>query len=539
MEDTTNINNGNAEIYDIPQNIINLSADEAKCFFMRQESFCNMDLPKYFKFQKLLDAIKKGIETIAYKDIYVQSPQCVQDVNYKFFQNKDGLYSWRPLQIINPVLYVHLVKEITTDTNWKIIVDRFKEFGKNKKIICNSLPFLNYSYQKDRANNILLWWEKIEQESIKLAMDYNYLMITDISDCYSSIYTHSITWAMCGINYAKQKVQEKKGTKGKTREEDKIKESQYKLGDTIDKTIRSMSYQQTNGIPQGSVLMDFIAEIVLGYADCELYKRLQSENNDIDYKILRYRDDYRIFGKTQEDVVKVTKILSEELAKLNLKLNTHKTTLTQNLICDAIKADKLYYITHDYKRLEEYHTPYTLQNHLLQINQLAQEYPNSGSLQRAMDYFFKRICDWKELYLFKESESSDVLISIATNIAYNNPKVYKQYVAIISKILSYENDKNKKKYIIKKIMEKFKHLPNVGYLKIWLQRLIIKEEKQDIFSEKICKYAIGKEKSIWNIDWLKPNIQDIFENNSIIDNNEIKELSEAIEYKEIETFNKY
>lgn len=28
-----------------------------------------------------------------------------------------------------------------------------------------------------------------------------------------------------------------------------------------------MSYEQTNGIPQCSTLMDFIAEIVLGYAD--------------------------------------------------------------------------------------------------------------------------------------------------------------------------------------------------------------------------------------------------------------------------------
>jgi hypothetical protein len=31
--------------------------------------------------------------------------------------------------------------------------------------------------------------------------------------------------------------------------------------------MQGMNYGQTNGIPQGSVLMDFIAEMVLGYID--------------------------------------------------------------------------------------------------------------------------------------------------------------------------------------------------------------------------------------------------------------------------------
>lgn len=38
-----------------------------------------------------------------------------------------------------------------------------------------------------------------------------------------------------------------------------------------------MQYGQTNGIPQGSVLFDFIAEIVLGYADLLLYEDLQKK----------------------------------------------------------------------------------------------------------------------------------------------------------------------------------------------------------------------------------------------------------------------
>jgi hypothetical protein len=36
-----------------------------------------------------------------------------------------------------------------------------------------------------------------------------------------------------------------------------------------------MRHGQTNGIPQGSVLMDFIAEMVLGYADTLITKKTE------------------------------------------------------------------------------------------------------------------------------------------------------------------------------------------------------------------------------------------------------------------------
>ncbi len=468
--------------------------------------------------------------------------QFFPDVNYKFFQNKDGRYSWRPLQIINPAIYAYLVKELTKEHNWELIVERFKEFEEDDHIRCYSLPIVNHSLQTVTSETVLDWWDSIEQQSIKLSMDYNYLMITDISDCYSSIYTHSITWAMCGIEIAKKITQQPRHT---DEEKEVFKNSfsktergLYKLGDDIDKIIRSMSYQQTNGIPQGSVLMDFIAELVLGYADLELSKKL-STMKDLSYKILRYRDDYRIFGNTQEDVIKIAKILTEELSKLNFRLNTQKTLITQDLICDAIKQDKIYYITRDYKRLEEPHSVYTLQKHLLRINLLSKKHPNSGSLRKAMDKFFKRICEWKELDLFKEADTAEVLISIATNIAFNNPKIYKEYVAIIGKILSYETDDNKKQEIIQKILNKFHQLPNVGYLEIWLQRLTIKNNRSENYHDDLCNCAAGKDVCIWNISWLNPRLAKLFKTISIIDEDEIDKLPKMIEYNEFASFNNF
>ena len=389
-------------------NVLNLSASEARRFFLRKESFCNIGLPQYFNFQTLIDSLFEALENKSYSyqdksskskkisDIWETSPGICRDVNYHFLQNKDGRFSWRPLQIINPVLYICLVKEITEEGNWNIIVERFKELHADENIKCYSMPLVNLTPQTDNANTILHWWNTMEQQSIELAMDYNYLMNTDLSDCYGSIYTHSITWAMLGMDRSKDKIQKKDQLSS-------VEEKRFKIGNTIDEFIKDMSYKQTNGIPQGSLLMDFIAEMVLGYADKELSERLTKKDfRKIDYKILRYRDDYRIYGKTQEDVVKISRVLTEVLSILNLRLNTQKTFITQDLISGSIKPDKLYYIGSDYKQLAREEVGYSLQKHLLRIHQLSMAHPNSGSLQKAMSYFFKRICKWNELNLFKQ-----------------------------------------------------------------------------------------------------------------------------------------
>lgn len=531
-----------------------LNCEEVRDFFMKQSSFCNIGLPKYFDFQNLLNALQlnlknkifaRGWKKDFYSDVIIEEdkhPKKQNSVNYLFFRNKDGRFDWRPMQIINPVIYTFLVNWITDEKNWKIIKNRFYAFAKNdnQNIQCFSLPLYNPKGKHgDTSDSILNWWSNIEQKTLEYAMTYNYLLTTDITDCYGSIYTHSITWAMCknGKEEAKDMLA---GNKNKSDE--------YLIGDQIDKYIEAMSNQQTNGIPQGSVLMDFIAELVLGYADLKLSKKIISldlskdENIKNDYKILRYRDDYRIFGRTQEDVIKIAKELSIILSELNFKLNTSKTTITQDIICGALKPDKLYYITKDFKRLEDKKSGYTLQKQLLRIYKLSLECPNSGMLQKSFEFFFKRLCEDNCTDLFKEAGASKVLISIVTNIAYNNPKVYKTAIAIIGKILSYDTTENAQK-IYKEIINKFKELPNVGYLEIWLQRLTIKSQRTNEYAENLCKYAANPTdvNMIWNIGWLKEEIQGIFtdKSNSIIKESEIERMSNTIEYEEIETFSRY
>ena len=104
-----------------------------------------------------------------------------------------------------------------------------------------------------------------------------------------------------------------------------------------------MNYNQTNGIPQGSVITDFIAEMILGYADLLLSEKLSTMEID-DYKIIRFRDDYRIYTNDEKYLTIILKALTEVLLNLNMKLNEKKTKITSDIIANSMKEDKYKYL---------------------------------------------------------------------------------------------------------------------------------------------------------------------------------------------------
>lgn len=495
--------------------IIELSHIEAREYFLKQENYCSIELPKYFDFQPLLDELSNNSNI---EKIHLSDAKKLNDVNYKFLTNKDGKYSWRQIQLINPVIYVNLVNKITKKESWNIIVNRFKKL-QNNNIKCYSIPTVSIdSIKSNKALNIQNWWQQIEQQSLELALDFTCLMNTDITDCYGSIYTHTIPWALHGEKVIKNDFLYPSSPKKKY------------LGNDIDTTIRSMQFSQTNGIPQGSLLMDFIAEIVLAYADAKLsYKiKIYSRKNHLgDFKILRYRDDYRIFASSQETLMKIAKLLTETLFELNFRLNSQKTFITENIVSDVIKPDKLYW--NEAKQGEE-----TLQKHLFLIHSLSEKYPNSGSLSTALTKFLE-----EKIYpiqLFKE-EKSKVLVSILVDIAFKNPRTYPVITAILSKILSLELRTETIVEILQSIEKKFDKIPNVGHLQIWLQRLTIKTNRNKQYTEKLCQKVINSDAEIWNMSWLSnQSIKKVILNNPIINEQKIDEMEQVIEPNEVKIF---
>ncbi|MBU0951610.1 MAG: RNA-directed DNA polymerase [Elusimicrobia bacterium] len=500
--------------------LIEYSHIEAKQYFLKVESYFNFDLPKYFVFQTVLDKVSQNIEGKLLSDFYnshddpitkrkkVTYPCDFENVNYIFLNNKDGKFAYRPLQLIHPALYVSLVHKITEKSNWKVIVDRFKEFSSNPKIRCHSLPLESEGELSDKATAVNQWWQAIEQQSIASALNFEYVLHTDITDCYGSIYTHSLAWAIHKKAIAKIP---------------KNRNDYSLIGNLIDKYLRDMACGQTNGIPQGSVLMDFIAEMVLGYADLELSEKIKQEQIN-DYQIIRYRDDYRIFTNNPQDAELIAKLLTEIMIELGMRLNAQKTLVSNNVVRDSIKPDKLYWITA--KKGAR-----SLQEHLLIIHELSQKFPNSGSLSKALDKYFNRIENIKEI-----KQNVRVLVSILVDIAYKNPRTYPIVCAILSKLLSLVDTDEIRENILKEINTRFNKIPNTGHIKIWLQRVTLKIDRQKQYEENLCKKVNDNSIIIWNSDWLKDSLKTLISKEPIVDEEIIDKINKVIDADEVELF---
>jgi len=128
------------------------------------------------------------------------------------------------------------------------------------------------------------------------------------------------------------------------------------------------------------------------------------------------------------------------------------------------------------------------------------------------------------------------LISIATDIAYHNPKTYANSATILSKFISLIEDDEHKREIINKIKKKFDHIPNTGHLQIWLQRITIKFDKSYDYEETLCKAVAGGSPQIWNSEWLSPTIAGMMQAEKIIDQEKIEMLPPVISNSEVELF---
>jgi RNA-directed DNA polymerase len=487
------------------RSILQMTASQARAFLLKPASYCGIDLPVYLTFARVLSAVTTELSSKTLSSLS-SNARDYEGVNYSMLANKDGRHAWRPLQLIHPALYVSLVQKITEPAQWKVIRDRFKEFQKSAKLKCLSIPIEASPSQKDKAAQILNWWQGIEQGSIELALDYNYAFHADITDCYSAIYTHSIAWAVHG------KAKAKAARKDRTL-----------IGNIIDSHIQDMRHGQTNGIPQGSTLMDFVSELVLGYADLELSDRLKAAGIT-EFRILRYRDDYRIFVQSPQIGEAILKCLTEVLIDLGLKLNASKTTGAQLVVSNAIKPDKRAWLIGRQGDTN-------IQKHLLVIHAHGHDYPNSGSLTVALTHFHER------LNAIIHISNPLVLISIATDIAYYSPKAFPVCSAIISKLLSVLTTKVARVDAIKKIHAKLSQLPNTGYMETWLQRISHSYVPDLGYKESLCRVVKGDYVDLWNNDWITcSTLKAAINPAKIVNKAKLRSLKPIVRPKEIELF---
>lgn len=498
--------------------ILDLNNQKAKEEFLKKDSYINFDLPPYFDFTNLLAKIDNKVKNKNWGDIKQTNPGDYEDVNYKILANKDGKFAWRPLEIMNPVIYVYLVNILTEEKNWKLIKTFFIKRRSSSLISSLSMPVFSMDNNKDRGNQINKWLDGIEKKSLELSLDYKYILFTDIRDCYGSIYTHLIPRAIYGVKKAK----EEKGNK-------------TLLGNIIDLCIQSMRFNQTNGIPQGSVLMDFIAEIILIEIDSKLTKAIKKEGiKQVDFKILRYRDDYRIFCSTAEVSNLIIKLLSQILAYDGFHLNTEKTFENQDVILASLKKDKWYRKT-VFTKTPDY------KNQLLKIYSLAKKYPNSGALIFELSKFGKSLKDFLDKGKKISKKYKECLVAIISDIMIDSPRSYEMCMNILSLII-FNESKSIQRQLLKRVYLKLEKKANNEIQQLWLKRLYkgfkiqYPNGKQSKLMQLSSKKISGEK--LWNTTWAKNDISDIIKTTPIVNLDTIKKLTPVVQTEEFSPFTK-
>jgi hypothetical protein len=210
-----------------------------------------------------------------------------------------------------------------------------------------------YTYTKDQLHRQLLssWSNKVEVASreyeslrsyfayrdfssvykfydstlyLDLEKKFSRLVRLDVSKCFDSIYTHTISWA----------------TQSKAHAKDNI--SSETFGDLFDRHLQSLNYNETNGIVIGPEFSRIFAEVILQSVDVAVLKKLESVGLERDkYRLLRYVDDYFVFTSASSDEEAIEKTLISELREFNLHLNVAKRESSTNPGLSPLSIAKL------------------------------------------------------------------------------------------------------------------------------------------------------------------------------------------------------
>jgi len=138
-----------------------------------------------------------------------------------------------------------------------------------------------------------------------------YTLYGDVSQCYSSIYTHSIEWALDGKEASKSRLK----TRGPTRS----------LGALLDMAVQHGQWGQTKGIPIGPDTSHAIAELIL----CAIDAEIQAHHPDLGDFALRFMDDLEVFAKSRQQADAILLAWESELAQYELEINPLKTRILE------------------------------------------------------------------------------------------------------------------------------------------------------------------------------------------------------------------
>lgn len=217
---------------------------------------------------------------------------------YIFYETMRNTNVPRKMGIPNPITYTRLCQHI--QKFWPDICQHFKSQTSNQSYkksrihirkSKNSKAIFRMSY----GNHIFDGSPELD-----LIFDAHYVVKADISQCFPSMYSHALSWAIVG----KAKAKRDKGNKSHW----------YNL---LDYYVRNIKDGETNGFLIGPHVSNLLSEIILCAVDSKLNE----------WKYIRNIDDYTCYVKDQRAAENFLVALDMELKEFGLNLNYKKTEI--------------------------------------------------------------------------------------------------------------------------------------------------------------------------------------------------------------------
>lgn len=205
----------------------------------------------------------------------------------------------RNLAIVNPISQFFLSKKISDE--W-VQIKKHLELG---------TASLDHAYLQKGTERAIPKpdFSKIEFMKLKAGGDFDHILISDISRYYSTIYTHTLPWALHTKSWCKIHVNSPalKAT----------------IGDELDVLVRKGQDNQTIGIPVGPDTSRILSEIIAVAIENRFFELSPSARGCAH----RFVDDWFIGHNTAQAAETAMRSLAEACAEFELELNLEKTSI--------------------------------------------------------------------------------------------------------------------------------------------------------------------------------------------------------------------
>jgi hypothetical protein len=211
---------------------------------------------------------------------------------------------------VNPIPYFYLCSFISS--NWRIFEKKFNSSNISLQNVRLARP------KEDRAIVVPPLSELKERMSSKLRFS-PFILKTDITQFFPSIYTHTISWVAHGYDIAKA---------------NQARDSNIATFNALDWAVQQCQSSQTRGVTVGPDAFRIIAE----YIGCEIDRQLYERTGNLIVGGVRHVDDFYLGVRSEVDASVVLSHLRDILQTYELQINDSKT----KIICGLDAVDDIW-----------------------------------------------------------------------------------------------------------------------------------------------------------------------------------------------------